>query len=171
MKSLSRNSSAYPVTAQAADDHAVCLIGWEGPRPAAWGDNHGVWPVRIVVTKKEMTAADRADLETPHVRVVVLEYVMVETKAHADRLRSALDEVLLGHSEEKMNMPLKHRWRNVRGCFDEGDETSRQIWWGLVLEEAQRLLRTQRRVGERIDTYDADEAYRRLSARAAKGRV
>lgn len=128
-------------TALATGMHAVCLIGWEGPRPAYFGDNAGIWPVRVGTAAREMEAADRADLESPHVGIVVLEYVLVPSATHAKRLKDALDEVLLGEQENCMNKGLRHRWRDVRGCFEEGDEHARAIWWGIVLEEAMRLLR------------------------------
>lgn len=86
-------------------------------------------------------AAERSDLESPVHCVVVLEYVLVATAEHAKRLKAALDEVLLGEQEGQMNAACRHRWRNVAGCFDEGDEHQRAIWWSIVLDEAQRLLR------------------------------
>lgn len=129
-------------TAEMANCYAVCLIGWEGPRPRAFGDNAGIWPVRIAVSRKEMMAAERSDIESPHVKVVVLEYVLVPTEVHAKRLKEKLDDVLMGEQESQLNASLRHRWRDVRGCFEEKDEHSRAIWWALVLEEAQRLLRS-----------------------------
>lgn len=171
MHGISPTSRAYNEAARYLNMHSVCLIGWEGPRPRAFGDNRGIWPVRIATSKKEMTAADRSDIETPHVGVIVLEYVHVETKAHAERLKSALDEVLLGQMEEQGNDPLRHRWRDVQGCFEENDETSLRLWWLVILEEAQRILRERRSIVDRINTLDADEVYRRISQRATKGRM
>lgn len=127
--------------AQRTGLHAVCLIGWEGPRAAAFGDNQGVWPVKVVTSTKEMMAAERSDLESPVHRVIVLEYVLVATAEHAKRLKAALDEVLLGEQEGQMNGACRHRWRNCVGCFEENDEHQRALWWSIVLDEAQRLLR------------------------------
>lgn len=141
MRAITPRSKASASIAMAAKMHAVCLIGWEGPRPAFFGDNAGIWPVRVATAAREMDAADRADLESPHARVVVLEYVLVPTATHAKRLKDALDEVLLGEQENCMNKGLRHRWRDVRGCFEENDEHGRAIWWGIILEEAHRLLR------------------------------
>ena len=129
-------------TAGMTNCYAVCLIGWEGPRPRAFGDNAGIWPVRIAISKREMMAAERSDIESPHVKVVVLEYVLVPTEVHAKRLKEKLDEVLLGEQESQQNDSLRHKWRDCRGCFEEGDEHQRAMWWALVLEESQRLLRS-----------------------------
>lgn len=126
--------------AERLDRYAVCLIGWEGPRPRAFGDNMGIWPVKVTISKKEMMAAARSDLESPHTGVIVLEYVLVATEVHAKRLKDALDEVLLGEQEGQQNDGLRHRWRDVRGLFEENDDHQRAMWWGLVVEEAQRLL-------------------------------
>ena len=129
-------------TAEMTGLYAVCLIGWEGPRPRAFGDNAGIWPVRVAISKREMSAAERSDIESPHTPVVVLEYVLVSTEVHAKRLKEKLDEILLGEQESQMNSPLRHRWRDIRGTVDEKDEHQRAMWWALVLEEAQRLLRS-----------------------------
>jgi hypothetical protein len=169
---ISKSSRAYRAAAKAADWHAVCLIGWEGPRPAYFGDNQGIWPVRIVGTTKEMTAHEKADLETPHVGVVVLEHVLVPSAAHMKRLKDALDEVLLGEQEGQSNNALKSRWRNVRGCWDQDDpdpstrEQSRAIWWALVLEQAQRMLRQG---STEFPIYDSEQVYRMLSKQATRG--
>ena len=163
---LSPKSKAYRAVAQRTDFHAVCLIGWEGPRPAYFGDNKGIWPVRIATSTKELKAAQHADLETPHVGVVVLEYVLVSTAEHAKRLKEALDEVLLGFQEEQENSTLRGRWRDVQGCWAEGDEPGRQLWWSIVLQEAQRILR---KTSTSFDVFDADEAYRRISKKATRG--
>lgn len=138
---ISPRARAYRAVAQQMGFHAVCLIGWEGPRPAFFGDNRGIWPVRVATSAKEMTAHERADLETPHVGVVVLEYVLVPSAAHAKRLKDALDEVLMGEQEGQSNASLRHRWRDIQGCFEAGDDHGRVLWWGIVLDEARRLLR------------------------------
>lgn len=138
--SLSPRSKAFRATAQTMGFHTVCLIGWEGPRPAAFGDNYGIWPVRVATSAREMSAHERADLESPHVGVIVLEYVVVPSATHAKRLKDAIDEVLLGYQEEQENVATRHRWRNVRGCWEEGDDASRMMWWGEVLQEARRIL-------------------------------
>lgn len=127
--------------AEKLDLYAVCLIGWEGPRPRAFGDNRGIWPMKIAVSKKEMVAAARTDLESPHVGVIVLEYVLVPSEVHAKRLKEKLDEVLLGEQEGQQNDALRHKWRDCNGIFDVDDDHQRAVWWGLIVEEARRMLR------------------------------
>lgn len=133
--------------AERLDLYAVCLIGWEGPRPLSFGDNQGGLFVRVATARKEVSAADRSDIESATVPIIVHEYVLVPTEAHAKRLKEALDEVLLGQQEEQMNTGGRHRWRNVRQCWDqdgpskEDQEFDRARWWSEILSEAQRLLR------------------------------
>lgn len=163
---LSRRSKAYRSAKLREDYHAVCLIGWEGPRPARFGDNRGIWPVRVAISKKEMKANQHADIESPHVGVVVLEYVLVPTEEHAKRLKEALDEVLLGQQEAQENQPLRGKWRDLRDCWEENDEAGRALWWGVCLTEAQRLLR---RGATSFEMYTADEAHKRIQRRANRG--
>lgn len=143
---ISPRSRAYKATAQRLGFNAVCLIGWDGPRPASFGDNRGIYPVRVATSTKEGTAHERADLESPHVGIVMLEYVLVPSATHAKRLKDALDEVLLGQAEEHMNNTLRHRWRDVRECWDQDNsdpaeqEFDRARWWSVVLDEARRIL-------------------------------
>lgn len=143
----------------------VCLIGWEGPRPRYFGDNSGVWPVRIVTTKKDRTAAKEADLETPHVGVVVLEKVAVPTAEHAKRLKAALDKALLGEVEANGNETLRHSWKDLVGCWETGDD--RAIWWGVILEDA---LRTVKKQAREFEIMDGKERGRRIAASARRGR-
>jgi len=162
---ISKRSKAYRSAQRREDYHAVCLIGWEGPRPARFGDNRGIWPVRVAISKKEMKANQHADLETPHVGVVVLEYVLVPTEEHAKRLKEALDEVLLGQQEAQENTSLRGKWRDLRDCWEEHDEEGRHLFWITVLEDAQRLLR---RSSTSFQMYTADEAYKKISKRALR---
>ncbi len=169
MRKVNPKSRAYRSVAQACGHHAVCLIGWEGPRPAFFGDNQGMWPVRVATSAKEQTAADRADLESPHVGVVVLEYVLVPSEAHAKRLKDALDEVLLGEQESQQNSGARHRWRNCIGCFEPGDEHQRAIWWSIILDEARRLLDGSSR--EFVIYETAEAAQDVISRKVVRGRT
>lgn len=144
---------------------SVCLIGWEGPRPRYFGDNAGCWPVRIVTTKKDKDAAKEANIETPHVGVVVLEKVAVPTVEHAKRLKAALDLALLGEVDAKGNEALRGSWRDMQGCWETGDD--RAIWWGVILEDALRTVKKQAREFEIMDGKERD---RRIAASARRGR-
>lgn len=171
-KPISPRSKAYRSTAQRLGFHAVCLIGWEGPKPAYFGDNQGALPVRVTTASKEMIAADRADLDSPMVGVIVHEYVLVPSEAHAKRLKDALDEVLLGQQEEHENGSLRHRWRDARHCWDqdncdkEAREMDRARWWSIVLEEANRLLRPG---ATEFEIYDPDDVAAIIDKKAKRG--
>lgn len=171
-KPISPRSKAYRSAAQRLNCHAVCLIGFEKPHPAYFGDNRGAYPVRVATSTKEMTAADRADLDSPFSAIVVLEYVLVNSEAHAKRLKDALDEILLGQQEEKENNGLRHRFRDVRDCWDqdsgdkEASEHDRARWWSIVLAEAQRLLRPG---ATEFDVYDPDDVAAIIDKKAKRG--
>lgn len=175
MKKVNPKSRAYRSVAQACGFHAVCLIGWEGPAPMAFGDNQGGLFVRVTTAKKETMAADRDDLSSPITPIVVHEYVLVPSEAHAKRLRDALDEILMGQQEEQMNRSGRHRWRNARGCWDQDNADpeerahDRARWWAIVLGEAQQLL-----VGgaSEFPIYDsADDVERIISRKVVRGRT
>ena len=156
-------SRAFRAAAAREEFYSVCLIGWDGPRPAVFGDNLGIWPVRVATAKKDGAAHKHDDLATPHARVVVLEAIYVGSEAHAKRLKDALDEMLLGQQEEHENRSLRHRWRDVRQCFETPDE--RAIWWGELVLEAVRLCK---RAARAFETFDRAERDRRSRARARR---
>jgi hypothetical protein len=164
---LSRRSKAYRAAEQRMDYYAVCLVGWTRPRPGDFGDNEGIWPVKIVIRKKELEAAKEWDQESPHAEVEVLESVLVESMAHATRLKDALNEVLLGQQEDAGNKGLRRNFRNVVGCWEVHDEVGRGLFWSVLLTEAQQILS---KTATSFDVFDADEAYRRISGRAMKGK-
>lgn len=157
--------------AQAASYHAVCLIGLV-PRdgdtviPRHMGDNRGTMPVRIVACKKERLAAQKYDLGQPIHRVRVLEFVAVDTEAHAKRLKAALDEVLHGESNINDNDELRHQWCDVLGCFT--DEFSRAMWWGIVLDQALRMVREK---ATSFRTYSANERDQKIQRSRQGGRI
>lgn len=164
---LSATSKAYLAAARRTGFVAVCLVGWDRSRPGDWGDNEGILPVKIVIRKAESEAAKEMDQESPHADVDVLEHVLVPSMAHATRLKEALNEVLLGQQEANSNRGLRRNFRNVVGCWAEGDDVGRSMWWAVIIEEAQRILD---KTSTSFEILDADEAYRRIAARALKGR-
>jgi len=158
-------SRAFRAHEKQAGYVAVCLIGPEHPIPRKAGDNLGGLPVRVVVTAKDRTAAKDDDLAQPYHKFIVLECVHVESRVHGDRLKAALDEQLLGAQTELDNDQPRHRFRDVRGCFD--DEYTRSIWWGIVLDSALREVKKQAR---KFDVFDAEEKQRRISEKVRRGR-
>lgn len=149
---------------QRADYHAVCLIGFaEALIPRFVGDNMGAVPVRIACVKKERLAAQKYDLGQPVHHVLVLESVNVKTEVHGKRLKAALDAILIGESASQDNGDLRHQWCDVRGCFD--DEFTRQIWWGIVLDQAMDVVRLG---ATSFQTFDGQERERRIKQGARR---
>lgn len=156
-------SKAFRAAEKKAGYVSVCLIGWDGPRPRYFGDNSGCWPVRVVMTKREKTAAKSDDLSSPHVGVVVLEWVAVPSDAHAKRLKAALDEALMGEVAAHGNAALRHSWRDVAGAWE--GEQDRAIWWGVLLEDA---LRRVRKLAREFDVMTGVERDGRIARKAKR---
>lgn len=121
---------------------AVCMIAYTARVPRHFGDNLGAWPVKFVVTAKPHGAAKVDDLANPLHRVVVRHMVNVRDKEAAKRLKTRLDELLLGDSKESR---LRHGWRDV----DDPD-----VVWDLLLAEALRTLH--------LEGFDEGEKLRRI---------
>lgn len=143
--------------------HAVCLIGYSEPVPRSFGDNRGAWPVKITTSKKPRDAAKRSDLEQPLHELVVLDFVQVESEEHARLLKAALDELLLGTSDD--NRALRHGWRDI--------EQDPAIVWPVLLRQAiEKLtsLANNMRRATHFEVFDEAEKDRRVR-RKARGRV
>lgn len=136
---------------------AVCLIGYVGAVPKHFGDNQGVWPVRVVTTVRPHYEASRLDYASPVHKVRVLDLVWTETKDHAKRLKATLDVLLLGTGAS--NKVLRHGWRDI--------ETEPEIVWPILLSEALRTLAGKR---EKVEVFDTAAVERKLYAKAGKRR-
>lgn len=137
----------------------MCLIGYEQPVPRFFHDNRGVWPVKIVASKKPRDAAKRSDLEQPLHDLVVLDFVQVASEEHARLLKSALDELLLGSSGA--NKALRHGWRDI--------EQDPAIVWPILLSDAIRKLTAvadDMRRATSFEVFDEAEKNRRVRQRA-----
>lgn len=121
---------------------AVAMVSYRERIPRHFGDNHGVWPVKFVVTAKPREAHKISDFESPVHKVVVRHMVHVRDKEAAKRLKGRLDEMLLGDSRDSK---LRHGWRDV----DDPD-----VVWDLLLAEALRTLH--------IEGFDEAEKERRI---------
>jgi hypothetical protein len=164
---VNTRTRGYRYAEKRLDDAAVCLIGWETPAPARFGDNKGIFPHRIALTSgKEQHAAKDDDLSSPHVKVVVKESIRA-SKPIAKRLKAALDVALVGEVTAKDNEKLRHAWRDLTGCFDSKEE--REIWWGVILEDALWRLRETGQVRGEVDLYDAEERAQRIDKTAKRG--
>lgn len=136
-----RRSLLYKTAAERLDMVAVCMVGYCQPVPVRIGDNTTRWPVKIVTSREPKTAAKRADLDQPLHEMVTLEWVWVDSDAHARRLKNALDELLLGADPEMV--VLRHSWRDI------GEEP--EVKWAVLLSEAQRMIEAR---GETIQVVD-----------------
>ena len=165
---ISPKSKAYRAAAKVESFYAVCLVGWDRPRPRDYGDNEGVWPVKITIRRKESEAAKEWDQESPHADIVLLEHILVATMEHATRLKNVLNEILLGEQEQRGNQGLRRNFRNVVGCWEPTDDIGRQLWWAALLTEAERLLKLRKQVTH-FDLYDDEKAYRIISKKATRG--
>lgn len=153
---------AHRAAEKALDYHAVCLVGYQQPVPRFFGDNRGVWPVKIVTSRKPRDAAKRPDLEQPLHELIVHDYVQVESDEHARLLKATLDELLLGASDD--NRALRHAWRNI--------EQDPAIVWPVLLREAIEKLTSLTdgmRRATHFEVIDEPEKQRRVQ-RKARGR-
>lgn len=155
-----KRSRSYRAAEAEAGYHAVCLIGYETVVPRYMGDNLGVWPVRVAMSKKPRDAAKRPDIESPVHRITVLDFVMVETEAHARILKAKMDELLLGASHQ--DRALRHGWRDI--------EADPSIVWpvllGQALEELAPAGSGRRGRATRFEVFGEAEAVRRIERRA-----
>ena len=90
----------------------------------------------------------------------------VESRAHGERLKAALDDLLLGEQQPKENKQPRHRFRDVVGCLD--DVETRSMWWGILLAAALREVRKEARDFEIMDNDQRTDKIAR--ARGVRGR-
>lgn len=154
---------AHRAAEKALDYHAVCLVGYQQPVPRFFGDNRGVWPVKVSTSKKPRDAAKRSDLEQPIHDLVVLDFVQVESEEHARLLKAALDELLLGSSDD--NKALRHGWRDI--------EQDPAVVWPVLLRQAIEKLTSladDMRRATHFEVISETEKQRRVQ-RKARGRA
>jgi hypothetical protein len=147
MSRLNERGSAF--RAVKADCVAVCLIGYTERVPRYMGDNRGAWPVRVATSTNPDDLARKPDQENPLHKVIVHEFVWVESDAHARRLKARMEALLLGSGEA-----LRFSWRD---CDDP------LALWPILLRQALEELD--------MESFDDRERIRRASARALKGLV
>lgn len=139
-----RASKQFRQAEKELDHVAVCMIGYGQPAPAHFGDNRGRWPVRIAISRDPWSIAKKPDLESPMFGIVVLQYVWTESESHARRLRTLLEQALVGQSDD---VELRHAWKD---CSDP------HVAWPILLAEALRSST------ERIDVFGEDDRLRRV---------
>lgn len=131
---------------------AVCMIGYSERVPRRIGDNYGAWPVRIATSNNPTKVAIRPDLESPIWEIRVLEMVWCPSDAHAKRLKTKLDTLLLGSTTD--NRGLRHGWRDL--------PAEPEIVWPVLLGEALSDIRRRER---EFNIYTDEQRLERVSAR------
>lgn len=165
---IAENSRTWRAAEKREDLVAVCLIGPSEIMARRLGDNRGARPVRIITTaKSQRTAVKDIDLAHPYAKFVVLEHVMVETRDRAERLKAALDKLLIGQQETQDNDQPRHHFRDVIGCFETDDE--RALWWAELLLAAQPIVL---RAATQFEVYSPQAAKAKIAGAAKSfGRV
>lgn len=159
--STNMRSRAYKAAEKREGLISVCLCGPSSPIPRRMGDNMGGWPVFLIVTVKDRTAAKDDDLSQPYHRFDVLELVKVETREHGERLKHALDVMLLGAQQGQDNDQPRHKFRDVMGCFETAED--RHAWWAILVEDAHREVMKQ---ATRFPIYSPETAVKKVAAAA-----
>jgi len=129
------------------DFMAVCLVGYTEPvvKP---GSNRIVYPVSIRTSRDPENATKREAGALAVHDLATLEYVWVESEAHAKRLKDALDVALLG--EDASMVRLLRSWRDL------------QEWktaWPILLADATQNIRSR---GEKMVHFDEKGRLRRV---------
>lgn len=160
-RDINTRSRSYKAAEKRAGLVSVCLCGPAHPIPRRMGDNMGGWPVFLVVTMKDRSAAKDDDLSQAYHRFEVLEFVKVESREHGERLKASLDIMLLGAQRAQDNEQPRHKFRDVMGCFD--TDAERHVWWATLLEDAHREVMKQ---ATRFPIYSAETATVKIAASA-----
>jgi hypothetical protein len=149
---------------------AVCLVMPEGLVARHMGDNRGSMPVFLIATseRRDANVVKATNLQQAYVHYRIAEKAVVDSKEHMDRLKSAVDEMLLGNQTAQDNVAAHNKFRDVLGSFDETDPESVRSWWLVLLEEGQRLLRERGSI-RHCRIYDDAEYDRRIVASARRG--
>lgn len=149
---VNTRTRSFQSAKKAADWTAVCLVGTSRAIPREFGDNRGAWPVRIMTSKDPKKVVAGIDREQPMHGMALLDHVWVETPAHADRLKAALDELLVGRHDDAQ---LRFSWRDIEAAPHE-------VWPTLL---TQALVDIEL-AGEEIEVIGAAEKNRRIAALA-----
>jgi hypothetical protein len=149
--------------------HAVCFAVPEGIVSRGIGDNRGGFPAALLSTsdRRDQNVIKATNLAQPYIRFRIVEKAVVDTQEHRDRLKAALDEMLLGHQESQDNVPPLGRYRDILGSFDEKDRDGLRKFWGELLQEAMRILSEG---ATEFAIYDDKEYDRRIEQSKRRGR-
>lgn len=159
---INEDTRSYRAAKERLGMVAVCLVGPVEIVPRKLGDNRGAMPVRVVVTAgRPEKAAKDLDLAQPFVPWATLEHVMVDTREHGERLKAALETMLIGAQTEQDNDQPRHNFRDVVGVFD--CDISRAMWWGEMVAAAQAECL---KMAREFRVHTAEQAKVRIAASA-----
>lgn len=125
---ISKSSKSYRDAAKRLDFAAVGMIGYKHRVPRSFGDNEGVWPVKIIAGRDCGEILRKANAEQPLHECEIVEYVWCRSHAHATLLKATLDDMLLGTDPAAR---LRMAWRNC-------DQPAAS--WHILVQEAIALL-------------------------------
>lgn len=108
---FTRRTKAEAKAEERLDFRAVALIGYERAVPRAFGDNQGMWPCRLVITKTPRTVHKKPDTEQPFHPIKLIAYIWTKSEAHAERLKDRMEALFYGQNEE--SRILRRTWMNV----------------------------------------------------------
>jgi len=139
------------------DHHWVGLIALERPAPRYFGDNRGCWPLHVERQADWRRLGSTYDHQQPATRAVRLAVIGVNSKAGAERLKTALDEALTGRQEKTDGDELRFRFRNGVdfGPFE--------VWWTPLMQDA--LMQCEMLSG-RFEVFTREEHERMVKAKA-----
>jgi hypothetical protein len=163
-------SRAKREAAKRAGYFAVCFAVPEGVVSRFIGDNRGALPCFLISTSDERdqnSVIKKTNELQPYLRFRIIERAVVDTKEHMDRLKSAIDEMLMGHQEAQDNIPPLNKFRDILGAYDDKDTRGLRAFWGELLLDAQRVLAEG---ATHFDIYDDKEYERRIAASTKRGR-
>lgn len=149
-----KRSHAFKQAEKRLDYWAVMLLGPMERVPRRFGDNAGVFDVRVAASSDPEGYLRRHQIEHGVHKRQIVALVWTESAAHAKRLKDKLDSLLTGTTEG-----LLGNWRDIEGDPD--------VTWQILLAQALREIEER---GETIEVFGEAERLARV-AEAANRRL
>jgi hypothetical protein len=147
-----KRSHKFKAAEKRLDYWAVMLIGPEERVPRRFGDNAGVFDVRVAASSDPEGYLRRHQIEHGVHRRQIVALVWTESAAHAKRLKDKLDELLAGTAAG-----LLGNWRDIDGDPD--------VTWQILLAQALREIEAR---GETIEVFGEQERLARVAQEAGR---
>ena len=153
MKRL-RQSPAFRRAEKKLDFWAVVLHGYTGPKPVEFGDNKGLHPLRVGITRDVDAYIRQLNIHQPMHPLKALHWVYVQGDTRADRIKAKIATALVGVDSQNH---IRESWCNTDADVD--------IVWTVLLGDAMRALADG---GETIEIFDDYEVVNMIIAEARK---